>query len=112
MSILDKIKIASPCSQYWNSMEGDERVRFCTVCNSNVFNIASMSKKEAEKLIADKCGNVCVMIFKKRDGTVKTKDCQEVKRDETVKTKHYQEEMPTSTKKKVVTGRRMGRVIF
>ena len=37
--MLDKIKIASPCSADWEQMEGTDHVRFCAECKKNVFDL-------------------------------------------------------------------------
>src|SRR5437867_538664 len=49
-SVLDQIRIASPCSASWDAMEGGDRVRFCAHCQKNVYNLSDMSRREAEKL--------------------------------------------------------------
>jgi len=72
---LDKIKIASPCSANWDEMYGSERKRFCAECKLNVYNIAEMTKDEAENFILRSEGRLCLRIYKRRDGTVLTKDC-------------------------------------
>lgn len=74
---LDKIQISSPCTEDWNQMTGDERARHCQKCKLNVYNIAEMTRSEAEALIASGLKNkrVCVRIFRRNDGTVMTKDC-------------------------------------
>ncbi len=72
---LNNIKIASPCSANWNEMIGDERKRFCGSCQLNVYNLSGMTKDEAEKLLINSEGRLCVRFFKRADGTVLTKDC-------------------------------------
>ncbi len=72
---LDNIKVASPCSQDWNEMIGDERKRFCGSCQLNVYNLSGMTKDEAEKLLLNSEGRLCIRFFKRSDGTVLTKDC-------------------------------------
>lgn len=72
---LGNIKVASPCSQDWNAMIGDERKRFCGSCQLNVYNLSGMTKDEAEQLILNSEGRLCVRFFKRTDGTVLTKDC-------------------------------------
>ncbi len=57
-SPLDNIKVASPCSQDWNAMFGTDRKRFCGDCKLNVYNLSGMTKKEAERLLADSEGRV------------------------------------------------------
>ncbi|MBI3549635.1 MAG: hypothetical protein HY078_11395 [Elusimicrobia bacterium] len=74
-SPLDDIRIASPCTVSWNSMEGDDRSRFCHQCRLNVFNLSSMTREEAERLIESRQGKVCVRLYRRPDGTVLTQDC-------------------------------------
>lgn len=56
-------------------MTGDERKRFCSLCKLNVYNISAMTLPEAEKLITEAEGRVCVRMFRRADGTVITQDC-------------------------------------
>ena len=72
---INKLRVASPCSVGWESMTGDERVRHCNSCELNIYNIAEMTKAEAEDLIANREGRLCIRLYKRADGTVLTKDC-------------------------------------
>lgn len=72
---LDSVKIASPCSQDWNAMLGDDRKRFCRSCKLNVYNLSGMTKDEAENLLINAEGRLCVRFYKRSDGTVLTQDC-------------------------------------
>ena len=72
---LNNVKIASPCSQDWNAMIGDNRKRYCGECKLNVFNLSGMSKTEAENLIMNAEGRLCVRFYKRADGSVITEDC-------------------------------------
>ena len=72
---LDQIRVASPCSVSWDSMEGTERVRHCGQCRLNVYNISEMSGDEAVNFIREREGRVCVRFFRRHDGTVITKNC-------------------------------------
>jgi hypothetical protein len=72
---LDNIKIASPCGANWNEMFGDNRKRFCSECKSNVYNISGMSQHEAENLLINSEGRVCVRLYKRHDGTILTENC-------------------------------------
>jgi hypothetical protein len=56
-------------------MIGDERVRFCGQCNLNVYNISAMTKQEAERLITQAEGRLCVRYYRRADGTILTKNC-------------------------------------
>lgn len=72
---LSNIKIASPCSQEWNEMIGTERKRFCGECKLNVYNLSGMSQTEAESLLLNSEGRLCVRFYRRADGSVLTKDC-------------------------------------
>ncbi len=72
---LSNIKIASPCTADWNEMLGNERRRFCGECKLNVYNLSGMSQREAENLLLNSEGRLCVRFYKRADGTILTKDC-------------------------------------
>jgi len=72
---LSNVKIASPCSQDWNEMIGTERKRFCGECKLNVYNLSGMSQTEAENLLLNSEGRLCVRFYRRADGSVLTKDC-------------------------------------
>lgn len=56
-------------------MWGSERTRFCQQCSQRVYNISKMSRAEAETLIGEKDGRLCIRLYRRADGTVITKDC-------------------------------------
>ncbi len=72
---LDNVRIASPCSANWDQMYGDDRKRFCGDCKLNVYNLSGMTKGEAEALITNAEGRLCVRFYQRADGSVLTKDC-------------------------------------
>ena len=74
-SPLDHLKIASPCRSDWNEMLGDDRKRYCSECKLNVYNLSDMSRSEAESLLINSEGRLCVRYYRRADGTVLTKDC-------------------------------------
>ncbi len=74
-NILDHIEIASPCSVSWDNMNGDAVTRHCGQCQLSVYNISEMSKSQAEKLIQEHEGRLCIRLYRRFDGTVITKDC-------------------------------------
>lgn len=74
-SPLSNLKVASPCSQDWEQMLGTERKRYCGDCKLNVYNLSGMNKNEAENLLANAEGRLCVRFFQRADGTVLTQDC-------------------------------------
>jgi hypothetical protein len=75
LPILDNIRVASPCSANWDEMKGDDRVRFCGHCEKNVYNLSTMTREQAEELIAEKEGNLCARFYRRADGTILTADC-------------------------------------
>jgi hypothetical protein len=78
--VLDTVSIASPCNVSWDSMKGDDRVRFCGQCKLNVFNLSALPRAEAEALVQKAEGRVCVRLYRRTDGTVITQDCSVVRR--------------------------------
>lgn len=74
-SPLNNISIASPCSADWNEMYGDDRKRFCGDCKLNVYNLSGMTRDDAEALIMNAEGRLCVRFYKRADGSVITQDC-------------------------------------
>ncbi|HZI58000.1 MAG TPA: hypothetical protein VFF39_14555, partial [Verrucomicrobiae bacterium] len=73
---LSNMRIASPCPADWEKMIGNERVRHCSECNLNVYNISEMTEPQAMQLIAKNQGQrVCLRLYRRADGTVITQDC-------------------------------------
>ena len=75
INLLNDIQIATPCPAKWEDMTGDDRTRFCGQCNLHVYNIVSMTGPEAETLIRQTEGRLCVRLHRRADGTVLTRDC-------------------------------------
>src|ERR1700730_18164839 len=74
-SPLDNVRVAAPCNANWDAMIGNDRSRFCAQCNLNVYNLSSMTRIEAESLIARSEGRLCVRFYRRADGSIITKDC-------------------------------------
>src|SRR5512132_374232 len=75
LPLLDSVQIASPCTASWDEMIGDERARFCTHCQKDVFNLSALPREEAETFLRARTAEVCVRLYKRADGTVLTSDC-------------------------------------
>jgi hypothetical protein len=75
LPVLDNIRVAAPCGASWDAMAGDARVRACGDCQKNVYNLSDMTRDEAEALIREKEGRLCVRYFQRADGTILLKDC-------------------------------------
>lgn len=73
--VLAGIRIAKPCPASWAAMRGDDRVRFCEQCRLNVYNLSDMPRREAEQLVAEREGRLCVRFYRRADGTVLTDNC-------------------------------------
>src|SRR5262249_46226263 len=72
---LDNVTVAAPCPADWDAMIGNNQVRFCGQCQLNVYNLSSISRREAESLISRTEGRLCVRFYRRRDGSIITRDC-------------------------------------
>jgi hypothetical protein len=73
---LDATTVASPCMESWHGMTGDDRVRFCRSCRLHVYNLSALSRQDAETLLREKEGHICVRFYERADGTVLTRECR------------------------------------
>jgi hypothetical protein len=69
---LDVIEVNEPCSASWEQMAGDERVRFCAGCRKHVHNLSAVTRSEAERLVCETAGSLCVRFARGEDGVVQT----------------------------------------
>ena len=74
---LDRINVSSPCSADWDSMIGNDQVRFCSHCNLSVHNLSEMTRAEALKLVLASKGRLCARFNRRPDGVVQTKPLPE-----------------------------------
>jgi hypothetical protein len=74
-SILDDVRVASPCAASWDEMTGTDRVRFCGKCQKNVYNLSAMGREEAEAFVGQRAGRTCIQFYRRADGTMLTDDC-------------------------------------
>ena len=70
-----RLRIASPCTERWEDMKGDERVRHCASCKLNVYSLHEMTMSEVEELMRSPSGRLCARLYQRKDGTVLTADC-------------------------------------
>jgi hypothetical protein len=52
MSLIDRVRIDKPCSALWEQMSGDERARFCRLCNKHVHNVEALTTCEVDAILA------------------------------------------------------------
>lgn len=69
---LDDISIKSPCSADWDSMVGNDVVRFCHHCDLNVHDLSLMTREEALSLVRNSKGRLCLRYLRREDGTIQT----------------------------------------
>lgn len=63
-SLVDSIEVKKPCSEDWDKMTGNDKVRFCDHCAFEVNNISMLTRKEAMKLVRESNGRICVRYVK------------------------------------------------
>ena len=68
------VRIAAPCNNDWNTMVGDDRSRYCSECQQNVYNFSAMSRSEVDLLLSKREGRLCGRIQMLPDGTMLTAD--------------------------------------
>lgn len=70
--LFDLIDVPEPCPQSWETMQGDDKSRFCGSCEKDIYNLSEMTRSEAKKLILQSKESVCVRLEKDTHGKVKT----------------------------------------
>lgn len=70
----DRIEVREPCSVAWDSMSGDDRVRFCRECSKQVYDFSRMTRVEIERLLIAADGRLCARFSGRADGTIETAD--------------------------------------
>jgi ankyrin repeat protein len=65
--------IPAPCDADWDSMTGNNRVRFCDHCSLHVTNLSGLTRQEAISLVARSEGRLCVRFVKRGGGSVLSK---------------------------------------
>lgn len=70
--LLDQIQVQSPCTASWDSMVGNDQIRFCQHCNQTVHDISAITRKDVARLIAKSQGRLCVRYQRRPDGSFDT----------------------------------------
>lgn len=76
LPVLDHVHVAKPCNADWNQMQGDDRVRTCGLCDKQVYNLSELTRAEAEALLIEHAGGLCVRYYRRADGTILLADCE------------------------------------
>ena len=69
-SIIDRITIPTPCDADWDSMTGNDQVRFCEHCSLTIHDISTMTRRRAEQLVARSNGKLCLRYHRAPDGDI------------------------------------------
>ena len=77
---LDLVKIENPCPADWNAMTGDDRSRFCAHCQKHVHDLSQMSLGDAERLVCESAGSLCVRMHRDEAGKLITLDYEQAVR--------------------------------
>jgi hypothetical protein len=59
----------------WEKMPGSERVRYCSTCRLNVYNLVVMSREEVAALVRNTGGRLCARLYMRDDGRAMLQDC-------------------------------------
>lgn len=62
-NFLNNVTVPSQCTEDWNSMTGNDQVRFCKHCNLDVHNLSQMTRSQAQRLIDRSNGRLCVRFY-------------------------------------------------
>ena len=76
LPMLGQLRVATPCTADWSQMTGDDRTRHCGECQKNVYNLSGMTQDEAEALLIERNGDLCVRYYQRHDGTILLADCE------------------------------------
>lgn len=64
------LDLATPCTMAWEAMSGSARVRFCTACSKQVYNLSALTEEEAAAVLAMPT-TACVAYQPAPDGSVR-----------------------------------------
>lgn len=70
--LLDRIHVTQPCKADWDSMIGNDQVRFCEHCSLTVHDLSQMTRKRARRLVAKSNGRLCIRYQRRPDGSLIT----------------------------------------
>jgi hypothetical protein len=67
-NFLKNLTVPTPCPADWDSMIGNDQVRFCEHCSLDVHNLSQMTRAQAERLVAQSNGRLCVRYHRSSTG--------------------------------------------
>ncbi|MBL8853677.1 MAG: hypothetical protein JNK57_06870 [Planctomycetaceae bacterium] len=72
--VLDQVCVANPCPMSWDKMVGDDKVRFCSECQRQVWNFFEMTDAEIVEVLRANPERLCAKVCKSREGRLVTKE--------------------------------------
>lgn len=72
LNVLEQVRVAQPCAAEWDTMQGNDQVRFCEHCAKHVHNLSAMTPARALRLVEESNGKICVRYYARRDGAPQT----------------------------------------
>ncbi|HWW77136.1 MAG TPA: ankyrin repeat domain-containing protein [Pyrinomonadaceae bacterium] len=69
----ERLQIGGPCSAEWDSMAGNERVRFCAHCSLHVHNLSETTPAQASQLVRRSGGRLCLRVERDPGGVPRTR---------------------------------------
>lgn len=73
----EHLQVSESCSAEWDSMSGNERVRFCAHCRMHVHNLSEVTPREALDLVLRSGGRLCLRIERDPLGVPRTRPLAE-----------------------------------
>ncbi|MCB9637272.1 MAG: hypothetical protein H6721_34605 [Sandaracinus sp.] len=73
--IVDGARGARHCPAAWDAMVGGDAARFCGICDKTVYDFSGLTSYEAAALLVRHEGELCARLWRRRDETVLTSDC-------------------------------------
>jgi len=74
---LEQLVIREPCPMDWETMPQSGAGRFCSHCSKQVHDLTLMPRDDAERLVCESAGRLCIRMQYAADGTVVTLDYQQ-----------------------------------
>lgn len=60
--------VPNPCHEDWDKLTPEERGHFCTVCETKVWDISSLTEAEAEEFLRNSEGDLCISYKESANG--------------------------------------------
>lgn len=59
-SLFESLQVKNPCSEEWDKMAGNNKVRLCSHCSTEVNDLSRLTVKQAMRLVGSSNGSICV----------------------------------------------------